>query len=126
MKIDGIYLDTFGPIAAVIISVMLIGLPLRKAILDYNEEEKRYNESPLTTGTVVEKNEANGAYTFSIDTDGNKDTIEKVIKISKKGKYVPYTENMKEGSRIQFKNLKGKNLNLESIYQIDDFIVRKR
>ena len=103
---------------AIIASGLFLSAPLIASI--------EHKEVPLTTGTVVEKNEANGAYTFSIDTDGNKDTIEKVIKISKKGKYVPYTENMKEGSRIQFKNLKGKNLNLESIYQIDDFIVRKR
>ena len=83
-----------------------------------------HEEKTLHSGTVVEKIETNKGVKYLIDTDENKDTIEKVIELKNNNMNFLYIENIKEGSKIQFKTFKG--LNDANIYQIDDFITKRR
>ncbi|MGN0929048.1 MAG: hypothetical protein ACI4N3_00200 [Alphaproteobacteria bacterium] len=117
----------YGPkILTTLGAFFLCGLLLSVPIVDYIED-KKYTELPLTTGTVVEKSVINKTTIFSIDTDGNKDTIEKLIKVRNNRENTIYIINMKEDSQIQFAdNSKKTKLDKSSIYKIDNFIVKQR
>lgn len=76
---------------------------------------------PLSTGTVVEKVEANLETLFLIDTDGNKDTIEKMIRV-KNNIY-----DIQKGSQIQFKDKHSERSELD-IKQVifEDLVVNQK
>ncbi len=77
----------------------------------------------LSVGTVTEKTETDTNAVFSIDTDGNKDTVEKVI-ILDKTKDSLLINNIQKDSQIKFKD--NKKLSAKHIYQIDDLVVKQK
>ncbi|MBD5405922.1 hypothetical protein HDR59_05235 [bacterium] len=86
----------------------------------YDENETLYS------GTVVERIETNsGGARFLVDTDENKDTIEKVIELKNRPENFVAIANIKEGSKIQFRTFNGLQY-AANIYQIDDFITKER
>lgn len=83
-------------------------------------------DKTLYSGTVVERIETNnGGARFLVDTDGNKDTIEKVIELKNRPENFVAIANIKEGSKIQFRTFKGLEY-AANIYQIDDFVTKER
>ena len=119
-------------IAPLILCGLLISIPV-SMINNYNKkEEKKYKELPFTTGTVVEKidiNTQNPKTMFLIDTDDNKDTIEKEMIIRKDSlENIAISNTISEGSKIKFKDKfeDSSFLRLKDIYQINDFAVKQR
>ncbi|MGN0929730.1 MAG: hypothetical protein ACI4N3_03770 [Alphaproteobacteria bacterium] len=118
----------------VIVTSLVIAIVVGSVTAGYlmNKNIEKEAELPLSAGTVVEKVDINTEYPkvmFLIDTDDNKDTIEKVMVIEKDSiSNVSIINSIKEGSQIKFKDkyphLKG--LFSENIYQIDDLIVNQR
>lgn len=84
-----------------------------------------HEDKTLYSGTVVEKTELRDGIRFLVDTDGNKDTIEKVIELTNEPANFVAIANIKEGSKIQFRTFKGLTYDA-NIYQIDDFVIKER
>ena len=82
-------------------------------------------DKTLYSGTVVERIEQRDGVRFLVDTDGNKDTIEKVIELTNEPANFVAIANIKEGSKIQFRTFNGLQYDA-NIYQIDDFVTKER
>ena len=82
-------------------------------------------DKTLYSGTVVERIEQRDGVRFLVDTDGNKDTIEKVIELTNEPANFVAIKNIKEGSKIQFRTFNGLQYDA-NIYQIDDFVTKER
>ncbi|MBD5405422.1 hypothetical protein HDR59_02635 [bacterium] len=85
-----------------LITTMVVSMPIitlvNKEAGKNNFPGNNSNSLPLSTGTVVEKVETNSETLFLIDTDGNKDTIEKMMKVEDN------TYDIQKGSQIKFKD----------------------
>lgn len=115
-------------ISVIILTAIIAGLPLTMLGREIRRM-KRYNELPLTTGTVVDKIKLNDGIKNTmifVDIDDDKDTVERVIftKENYKNNNL-FIDKIQKDSQIKFKDAK-KILSIEDIYQIDDLSVNQR
>ncbi|MBD5397881.1 hypothetical protein HDR60_00020 [bacterium] len=115
-------------ISVIILTAIIAGLPLTMLGREIRRK-KRYNELPLTTGTVVDKIKLNDGIKNTmifVDIDDDKDTVERVIftKENYKNNNL-FIDKIQKDSQIKFKDAK-KILSIEDIYQIDDLSVNQR
>lgn len=120
----------------VLVGVVIVGFVLGVCTGNKNTSDVDNNtvvdHKHMHTGTIVEKvdiNAENSQTMLLIDTDGNKNNIEKSIILSRKSSNGDIIiNNAKNGSQITFKDNYPHTINLASsdIYQIDDLIVNQR
>lgn len=122
-------MDKKDIISVIILTAIVAGLPLAMLECEVRRRKKRYNELPLTTGTVVDKIKLNDGIKNTmifVDIDDDKDTVERVIftKENYKNNNL-FIDKIQKDSQIKFKDAK-KILSIEDIYQIDDLSVNQR